>query len=43
MADEGDMIVEGEVTIKDLFMQFNMMKRSFERNFSGLRSDIESY
>ena len=38
MADEGDMIVEGEVTIKDLFVQLDMMKR----NFSGLRSDIES-
>ena len=43
MADEGDMIVEGEVTIKDLFVQLNMMKSNFERNFSGLKSDIESY
>ena len=43
MADEGDTIVEGEVTIKDLFVQLNMMKHNFERNFSGLRSDIKSY
>ena len=43
MADEGDMAVEGEVTIKDLFVQLNMMKRNFERGFSGLRSDIESF
>ena len=43
MADESDMIVEGEVTIKDLFVQLSMMKRNFERNFTGLRSDIESY
>ena len=42
LADEGDMIFE-EVMIKDLFVQLNMMKRNFERNFSGLRSDIESY
>ena len=43
MADEGDMAVEGEVTIKDLFVQLNMMKRNFERGFSGLGSDIESF
>ena len=24
-------------------MQLNMMKRNFETNFSGLRSDVESY
>ena len=42
MADEGDMIVEGDVTIKDLFVQLNLMKRNFERNFSGLRSEIVS-
>ena len=43
MADEGEMAVEGEVTIKDLFVQLNMMKRNFERGFSELRSDIESF
>ena len=43
VADEGDMIVEGEVTIKDLPVQLNMMKRNFETNFSGLRSDIKSF
>ena len=43
MADEGDMAVEGEVTIKDLFVQLNMIKRNFERGFSELRSDIESF
>ena len=43
MADEDDMIVDGEVTVKDPFVQLNMMKRNFERNFSGLRSDIKSY
>ena len=43
MADEGDMAVEGEVTIKDLFVQLNMMKHNFERDFSGLRSDIEPF
>ena len=39
------MAVEGEVTttIKGLFVQLNMMKRNFERGFSGLRSDIESF
>ena len=41
MADEGDTIVYGEVTLKDLFV--HIMKRNFEKNFSGLRSDIESY
>ena len=43
MADEGDMTVEGEVMIKDLFVQLNMMKCNFERGFSGLRSDIKSF
>ena len=43
MADEGDMAVEGEVMIKDLFVHLNMMKRNSERDFSGLRSDIESF
>ena len=43
MVDEGDMAVEGEVTIKDLFVQLNMMKSNFERDFSGLRSDIELF
>ena len=43
MVNESDMTVKGEVAIKDLFVQLNMMKRNTKRNFSGLRSDIESY
>ena len=43
MLGECDMAVEGEVTIKDLCVQLNIIKRNFERDFSGLRSDIESF